>query len=231
MHTYVCLTLHLGSMEKHKELDILIRTPARILLAGPAGVGKSSFVGKLLAKQNEVFSSPPVYTFYFYNVYQPLFDSFHNVNEFIEGTPTTDFIKNRCQWGSLIILDDQQLNISKDLALIFSAVARHYGVSIILLTQTLFDPKNPYFRIVSLNANYLILFKNSRDRTGIRTLSNQIAAAEPKEIVEAYNRATKSNPYSYLLIDLHPESPDHLRLRTNILHEGGFPVKSFQPSI
>ncbi len=34
-------------------------------------------------------------------------------------------------------------------------------------------------------------------------------------LVEAYSDATKT-PHSYLLLDLHPETPEQFRIRTNI---------------
>jgi len=71
----------------------------------------------------------------------------------------------------------------------------------VYLAQNLFL-KNKFTRTISLNAHYMVLFKNSRD-------------AKSQFAVEASKDATRE-PYSYLLIDLRPEQDDDLHLRTNI---------------
>ena len=47
-------------------------------------------------------------------------------------------------------------------------------------------------------------------------LAEQMYPGQTKFMVEAYANAT-SQPLSYLIIDLKPNCPDELRLRTNIL--------------
>ena len=73
---------------------------------------------------------------------------------------------------------------------------------------------NKDYRMMSKNANYMIVMKNPRDVTHIRTLSSQMGL-DQKTLISAYKDATK-NSYSYLLIDFHPTTPEHIRLRSNI---------------
>ena len=70
-------------------------------------------------------------------------------------------------------------------------------------------------RTISLNTHFLVLYKNPRDKSQIRVLSNQMFPGKKNFLVEAYSEATKT-PHSYLLIDLHPETPELFRVRTNI---------------
>jgi len=57
---------------------------------------------------------------------------------------------------------------------------------------------------MSLNAHYMVLFKNPRDVSQFAKLTRQM-----------YPKASQF-AYSYLLVDLRPEQDEELRLRTNI---------------
>ena len=68
---------------------------------------------------------------------------------------------------------------------------------------------------MSLNAHYMVLFKNPRDVSQFANLARQMYPKSSQFAVEAYRDATWE-PYSYLLVDLRPEQDEELRLRTNI---------------
>jgi len=68
---------------------------------------------------------------------------------------------------------------------------------------------------MSLNAHYMVLFKNPRDVSQFANLARQMYPKTSQFAVEAYKDATRE-PYSYLLVDLRPEQDEELRLRTNI---------------
>jgi len=69
---------------------------------------------------------------------------------------------------------------------------------------------------VTLNAHYLLLCKNRRDMSQINHLGRQLYPRNLKFFQEVYEDATKK-PYSYLLVDLHSDTPENMRLRTQIL--------------
>jgi len=94
---------------------------------------------------------------------------------------------------------------------IFTKISHQRNISILHLTQNLFD-KN---RKISLNAHYLVLFKNPRDAGQFSILARQLYPSSWKFAIEAYKDAT-SAPYGYLLIDLKPEQDERCRLRTNV---------------
>ena len=71
---------------------------------------------------------------------------------------------------------------------------------------------------MSLNAHYLVLFKNPCDVTQISTLARQMYVGRSKFLVEAFNDAT-TKPFRYLLIGLEPDAPENLRVRTNIFSD------------
>jgi len=68
---------------------------------------------------------------------------------------------------------------------------------------------------MSLNAHYMVLFKNPRDASQFASLARQMYPTKSSFAVEAYKDATRE-PYSYLFVDLRPEQDEDLRLRTNI---------------
>ena len=78
--------------------------------------------------------------------------------------------------------------------------------------QNLF-PKNKESRTISLNSQYIVVFKNPRD---VSQMAKQMYPGRVKFVQEAFADAT-STPYGYILVDLEQDTPEDLRLRTSIL--------------
>jgi len=97
---------------------------------------------------------------------------------------------------------------------IFTKISHHRNISILHLTQNLFD-KNKYARTISLNAHYIVLFKNPRDASQFAMLARQMYPNASKFALEAYRDATE-RPFGYLFVDLKPDQDERCRLRTNI---------------
>ena len=87
-------------------------------------------------------------------------------------------------------------------------------MSIIYIVQNLFS-KNKEHRTITLNCHYIVIFKNPRDASQIIRLASQMFPRQTQYMLEAYKMATEQ-PYSYLFIDLKQDTPDHMRLRSNI---------------
>ena len=62
----------------------------------------------------------------------------------------------------MIVVDDHMSDVNQLVADIFTKFSHHRNISVLHLTQNLFD-KNKYARTISLNSHYLVLFKNCRD--------------------------------------------------------------------
>jgi hypothetical protein len=58
--------------------------------------------------------------------------------------------------------------------------------------------------------------KNTRDRAQISHLARQVYPHNSKFLIEAYNDATQ-NPFSYLILDFKPQTPEAMRVLTGIL--------------
>lgn len=189
-----------------------------MILAGPSGCGKTSWIASFIKYRQKLMDIDPAKICLYYSVWQPLYNELEDIVDFRKGIPSIEDIEALNEYseigGSLVVIDDQALSINKDIATIFTVTARHTRVSLVLLTQNLFS-KQQYFRDVSLQASYFVIFKNPRDNSSIRHLANQLSPNNTKYVYEAYEHALK-RPYSYLLIDLDQKTNDSTRLRSNI---------------
>ncbi len=98
---------------------------------------------------------------------------------------------------------------------LFTKKSHHSNTSVIYLVQNLF-PKHKESRTISLNAQYMLVFKNPRDASQITHLAKQMYPGRVKFVQEAFKNAT-TVPYGYLLVDLKQDTPEDMRLRTTIL--------------
>ena len=92
----------------------------------------------------------------------------------------------------------------------------HRNISVILITQNLFHKKR-YFRDISLNAKYIVLLKNIRDKYQFTPLARQVYPEDSAGLYGAYLYAT-AKPHSYFVLDFSQDTND-LRFRTNIFPE------------
>ena len=184
--------------------------PATILISGPSRAGKTCFVNKLLKYCDKMFSSKFNSILWCYGAVIPKLDV--TGIEFIHGIPKMETMD--IPEDSLIILDDLMSETNGDVANLFTKFAHHKNITVIFILQNLF-PKGKHARDISLNAHYIIAFKNPRDKLQIQYLARQIMPRHSKDVVEVFDQATR-NPHTYLLFDLTQNIPDALRIRTNI---------------
>ena len=72
---------------------------------------------------------------------------------------------------------------------LFTKGSHHKNISVMFITQNIFH-KSTHSRDISLNASYIVLFKNPRDRAQIQHLVRQIYPEDSKFLQEAYQDAT-----------------------------------------
>ena len=132
---------------------------------------------------------------------------------FIEGLPSDLYEAFEGRPG-LLVLDDLMAESSNnsEVEKLFTRGTHHRQLTTVLLTQNLFRKGQ---RTQSLNAHYVVAFKNPRDRTQIGFLFRQAFPQQQKYVEEAFKDATQRE-YGYLLFDFETDTPDLLRLRTNI---------------
>lgn len=139
-------------------------------------------------------------------------DDIASVIKVVEGLPQISHFtdgKHR-----LLIIDDQSNELDDSIVSLFTRDSHHKIVSVIVLTQNIFNSK-PGFRTISLNAHYIVLFRNPRAKDQIACLGRQICPNNIKFFQEAFESAC-DEPYTYMLLDMTQMCPDKLRFRANI---------------
>ena len=192
-------------------MSLAFKHPFTAIVAGPTSCGKTRFVFRLIEHASRMIDPPPSKIVYCYGEYQQLFSEYRHV-EFNHGRPSLDDFDGK--QTVLLVLDDLMNEVDQTVASLFTKGSHHRNVSVVFLTQNLFS-KNKFARTISLNAHYMILFKNPRDASQFAHLARQMYPNKSQFAVEAYKDATRE-PYSYLLIDLRPEQDETLRLRSNV---------------
>ena len=192
-------------------MTLKLKHPFTCIVAGPSGSGKTVFTTRLIENAKILIEPAPERILWCYGVYQTFFNDVKNV-EFHEGLPNLEVFDGRQR--TLLILDDLMHETDDRVSQIFARVSHHKNVSVLYLTQNLFYGSKQN-RTMSLNSHYLVLFKNARDATQISHLAGQMYPGKSKFMIESYRDAT-SNPFSYLLVDLKPDTEDRFRLRSNI---------------
>jgi hypothetical protein len=103
---------------------------------------------------------------------------------------------------------------SKDVCELFVEGSHHRNLSVACIMQNAFS-KGKENRTMSINTQYIVLFKNPRDQAGPAILARQMYSSNSKKFMIKYIEATK-RPYKYLFIDLKQNTPEEDRLKTDI---------------
>ena len=93
---------------------------------------------------------------------------------------------------------------------IFTVGSHHRNISVLFLMQNIFQ-KGSHARTISTNCQYMVLFKNARDQSQIRTLAMQIFPTDWRDFLKYYNEET-SKPYGHVILDFHPQTRSHQRI-------------------
>lgn len=199
-------------------MDLRFKHPCTGLLVGGTGAGKTFFMKRVIENVQSMFDTPFQRIVWHYTEWQPMYEELENKCGvvFIQGVPSLDDFPTGSE-PQLVIIDDcmDQLN-NPEILKFFIKGSHHRGLSVFFLSQCLF-PKG--LRQISLNSNYCVLFKTSRDLAQIRTFCMQINPTEWRALMEAYRDATAEG-HSYLLFDFNYKQADSMRLRTHIFpHE------------
>jgi len=191
----------------------MFNSPFTLICVGATSSGKSQWVKKLIENRIDMIDPPPAHVLYCYGeINRTVMLHRQNGIEIHQGIPDQAMIRAKPR-PLLLILDDLMLDIENNfLDLLFTRGSHNWDVSIIFVTQSMFG-KN--IRTARSNAHYLILMRNPSAQQNIRTIGSQLFPGQLKYFMESYKDATEE-PYSYLLVDMHPNTPDEHRLSANI---------------
>jgi hypothetical protein len=101
-----------------------------------------------------------------YGEYQTLYGTVDGV-DFQQGLPDLDNLDPREK--HLIILDDLMDETDQRVASLFTKKSHHRNISVMYIAQNLFR-RGKHHRTISLNAHYMVVFKNPRDVSQIMAL-------------------------------------------------------------
>lgn len=211
-------------------MSLPFKHPFTAIISGPTSSGKTEFIKKCLRYAEEVFDTKFDRILIYFGEWQPAYMELGKGIEFKEGLPQSTDYSNDIDKTKLIIVDDLMREASSNVMVdLFTKGSHHKNLSVMFITQNVFH-QGAGQRDISLNTNYMVLFKNPRDRAQVQHLARQVCPENPKFLQEAYFDAT-SRPFGYLLLDLKQSTPENCRFRTNIFPDDRFhyvyvPVKN-----
>ena len=68
------------------------------------------------------------------------------------------------------------------------------------------------------NTQYLVLFKNPIDQMPIQVLARQMYPTNAGRFIDYFNKVT-AHPYSHMVVDLKPHTPESCRMKANIFQK------------
>ena len=196
-------------------VNLKIRAASSLLLAGPSCSGKTTWVLKMLDEnilqekpQRIVWCSPTLNQDIenFLRTRYPL--------QVYKEFPEEPDIQRNDFW----VVDDLSSTLCKNVTFtnMFTRGVHHSHFNLAYLSQNLFHGGKEH-RTQSLNAHYVVVFKNPRDSSQIQSLASQVYPQNPRVIKEIFAHASKE-PYSALLMNFHQDTPNEQRFIGNYLH-------------
>ena len=196
-----------------------LKTPLRLMICGASDCGKSQLLARMILEPT-VFDQP----------FEKIFYCARDLNSFPkqlrgkdgitfhQGLPTEEIVENRDRHRILIVLDDLLKSaFSSDVVGELFSNGRHRDISTAIISQSIF-PQYSNARLISLNANYIIVFKQIRDASSITHFAKQVY---PKNVRQFRNMFINNvgRAYSYLICDFTQDCPDAFRFRQDIFSE------------
>ncbi|KAL3118844.1 hypothetical protein niasHT_008191 [Heterodera trifolii] len=195
------------------ESELAFPIPSGIIVSGPSSSGKTQLVLRLLRHANVMFDPPPKAIVWAYGEYSTQIPERERQGVVPHAGAPSDEMLKKLPKPCLIVYDDLMGDIeAKKLADLYTKKSHHNNFSVIFLTQNLFDKA---MRVPRSNAQYILLMRAPNDMLSIRNLASQMFPREQGFLMDAYRQAC-ALPYGYLLVTLHANRDNIIRLRTNI---------------
>lgn len=188
-----------------------------MIIAGPSGCGKTTFTRQLIENLHRMIDKQIHKIIWCHAetnaLPKDLKISKNTQIEYFQGIP--EEFDNPTNKPILVILDDLMMDAyNSKICELFTKGSHHRNLSVILITQNIFH-QGAHCRDISLNAKYIVMFKNPRDKAQFQHLARQIYPENPKELLKIYKDTTQT-PHGYLLIDLTQGINESLRFRTDV---------------
>ena len=153
-------------------MDARWKHPFTCIVAGPTGCGKSTFVTRMLRHAAAMIDPPPERITWCYGEWQEAYATMDLVDvRFEEGLPNASMFDSSMR--NLIVIDDLMAETDERVMTLFTKKSHHRNTSVLYLVQNLF-PQNKESRSISLNSQYMVVFKNPRDASQMSHLARQM---------------------------------------------------------
>ena len=183
------------------------------MVTGPTKAGKTFLVKKLIQNVSEMFNPAPQEIWLCYSEWQLAYHDLADKVKLVEGFPDLASLRRNPEIPKLLVLDDlMEIVKQKSLSQLFTKGTHHGNISCIHIVQNAFYQG---LRTSRINVQYLILLKNPSDQLQASNLARQLFPGKQEYFMESYADACKE-AYGYLLVDLSQETPENMRLKTNI---------------
>jgi hypothetical protein len=155
-------------------MSVPFQHPFTGICAGPTGCGKTVLIRNIVLCAGEMIDPCPARIIWYYAETQPELEQSLGYTgvEFRQGLPElAEFDGN--QEPVLLIVDDFMSECNAEITKLFTKGSHHRNLSVWFLMQNFFH-KGKEIRSITLNAHYIILFKNPRDKQQIKYLARQM---------------------------------------------------------
>ena len=204
----------------------------KISIFGPSRSGKTNFLSDILRNLDAITIKKPDNVYYIFTEWQDKLDELRRqglVDKFLEGnsnieTELKQILKPNEK--NLVIFDDQasKKEVVEFVGNLFSIHARHSNMSVIWVSQIIFDGNN--VRNIRKNSDYIVIFKCPQDCLDIIHLSRQMTKG--KLLQDIYEHVTDNEPYSYVFCDVTQESVQKIKFRSHIFQQDGL-IRTYVP--
>jgi hypothetical protein len=206
-------------MEVNQDNCFKFIAPFTMIVSGATMSGKTELVKIIILNAEKIIKPKPVNIVISYSVDQTEYKELQNYGvKLVHGLEfeIEDFLPHT---PSLLIIDDQMDDAitNEKINELFTKGVHHRNVSVIILQQNVF-PQGKYGRTIRLNAQYLILMRSPMFLSQVMSLGRQLFPGKSKFLLDAYKKAT-AEPYSYLVVNLHPLCDDQLRITEGLFSE------------
>ena len=180
---------------------------------GRVARAKQTFLLKILKNVESLIQPIPKNILYCYSEFHQHIPEIESIGIITHMSIPSEEMLDQISKPALLIMDDlMTVANEKFLVNLFTKKSHHKNISVIFVTQNMFEkslktPRN--------NSQYLIIMRSPNSALSVRNIGTQLFPQNLPYFLDAYNQAT-ANPYGYLLIDMHAASQNILRLRTNI---------------
>ena len=201
-------------------IDLRLIQNFKILVSGPSRCGKTWFTFNLIKNIRKISQDVPEKIVYVYSARQAGYEDWLKyVDHLVIADETAiDKVLTLAKSNKLLVIFDDLIHsdLLKDIAKLFTIDGRHMKMSLVFLTQRLFV-QNEFYKQISRNSDYFVLFRNPRNQAEIRDLARQVT---PNDLAlsKLYEMAT-IKPYSYLFLNFTQEAKEDYKYLTRLFEQ------------